>query len=163
MTSFILGVDLGNQGAAAILTADRQLVDVVDLPLLADGPSCRQAVNGALFGDLIRRWQPSTAFIEFVGPRPTDGVKSAFAFGAAKATVETALIVLGVRVSYITAPVWKRTIGIPPGTGMKDVARSAAVRRWPDKVNLFARVKDDGRAETCLIGVAGMMREAQGR
>ena len=96
-----------------------------------------------------------------MGPRPSDGAKAAFAFGAARATIETALTVLGVRVAYITPPVWKRLIGIPPGTGMKDVARSAAVRRWPGKAELFARAKDDGRAESALIAVAGMMKEQQ--
>jgi hypothetical protein len=34
-------------------------------------------------------------------------------------------------------------------------ARSEAIRRWPDRAALFARVKDDGLAESALIGVAG--------
>jgi hypothetical protein len=34
-----------------------------------------------------------------------------------------------------------------------------AIRRWPDKAALFARVKDDGRAEAALIAVAGLRRE----
>lgn len=38
----------------------------------------------------------------------------------------------------------------------KDAARSEAIRRWPDHAALFARVKDDGRAESALIGIAGM-------
>ena len=32
------------------------------------------------------------------------------------------------------------------------------MRRWPAKADLFARVKDDGRAEAALIAVAGMMK-----
>jgi crossover junction endodeoxyribonuclease RuvC len=43
--------------------------------------------------------------------------------------------------------------------GAKDAARSNAIRRWPAKADLFARVKDDGRAEAALIGLAGLMRE----
>lgn len=39
--------------------------------------------------------------------------------------------------------------------GAKDAARSKAVQRWPDKAELFKRVKDDGRAEACLIAYAG--------
>lgn len=42
----------------------------------------------------------------------------------------------------------------------KDAARAEAIRRWPAKAELFARVKDDGRAEAALIAVAGMLREA---
>jgi hypothetical protein len=52
--------------------------------------------------------------------------------------------------------------GIAPGkAGAKDAARSEAIRRWPDKARLFARVKDDGRAEAALIAVAGVIREAR--
>lgn len=55
---------------------------------------------------------------------------------------------------------WKKAVGIPPGKiGTKNSARSEAIRRWPAKAALFARVKDDGRAEACLIGVAGMSRD----
>ena len=32
---------------------------------------------------------------------------------------------------------------------------------WPDKAALFARVKDDGRAEACLIAVAGLIKDAR--
>jgi hypothetical protein len=40
----------------------------------------------------------------------------------------------------------------------KDAARSEAIRRWPNHAGLFARVKDDGRAEAALIAVAGLLR-----
>jgi crossover junction endodeoxyribonuclease RuvC len=63
-------------------------------------------------------------------------------------------------VAFITPPVWKRAIGIPPGKeGAKVAARSEAIRRWPSQAGLFARVKDDGRAEAALIAIAGMMRK----
>jgi hypothetical protein len=46
------------------------------------------------------------------------------------------------------------------GRGAKDTARSEAIRRWPTKAALFARVKDDGKVEAALIAVAGLRREA---
>jgi hypothetical protein len=62
-------------------------------------------------------------------------------------------------VAFLTPPVWKRSVGIPPGKdGAKDAARSEAIRRWPNKAEVFARVKDDGRAEAALIAVAGLLR-----
>jgi crossover junction endodeoxyribonuclease RuvC len=55
----------------------------------------------------------------------------------------------------------ERAVGLPPGReGVKDAARSEAIRCWPGKAGLFARVKDDGRAEAALIAVAGLKREA---
>ena len=44
-------------------------------------------------------------------------------------------------------------------TELKDAARSEAIRRRPAKADLFARLKDDGRAEAALIAIAGMQRE----
>jgi crossover junction endodeoxyribonuclease RuvC len=40
----------------------------------------------------------------------------------------------------------------------KDAARAEAIRRWPGQAQLFARVKDDGRAEAALIAIAGLAR-----
>lgn len=40
----------------------------------------------------------------------------------------------------------------------KDASRSEAIRRWPAQASLFARVKDDGRAEAALIAVGGIVR-----
>jgi crossover junction endodeoxyribonuclease RuvC len=44
-------------------------------------------------------------------------------------------------------------VGARPGEG-----RAEAIRRWPSHASLFARVKDDGRAEAALIGVAGLLK-----
>jgi hypothetical protein len=63
------------------------------------------------------------------------------------------LAAAGVPITFITPPAWKRAIGLTLKS--KDAARSEAIRRWPDRAALFARVKDDGRAESALIGVAG--------
>ena len=60
----------------------------------------------------------------------------------------------------MTPPSWKRLVGIAPGKdGAKDAARSEAIRRWPAQAGLFARVKDDGRAEAALIALAGLVRK----
>ena len=153
-----IGIDIGNHGAAALLV-DGDLIAVLDLPVLPDGQACRPSISAPLLADTICQLAPEHAFVEWVGPRPTDGAKSAFAFGAARATVEAVLLVLGVPFTYITPATWKRAVGIPPGAGLKDLSRAAAVRRWPSQAPLFARAGDDGRADAALIAVAGLMRE----
>ena len=78
---------------------------------------------------------------------------------AAVGVIEGAMAALGLPVAFVTPPVWKRAVGIAPGKdGAKDAARSEAIRRWPAHAGLFARVKDDGRAEAALIGAAGLAR-----
>jgi len=69
---------------------------------------------------------------------------------------------LGVPVTFIAPAAWKRQVGIKPGKeGAKDAARSEAIRRWPAQAALFARAKDEGRAEAALIGAAGITRSKE--
>jgi len=155
----ILGVDIGVSGAIAIMTGDGDLVEIHDMPTLGDGPKGRRAVNGPLLAEIIGKAGYSRAFVELVGARPGEGSVGAFAFGRSRGVVEGVLAALGVPVTLIAPPSWKRAVGIPPGKEKaKDASRSEAIRRWPLKAALFARVKDDGRAEAALIAVAGLMK-----
>jgi crossover junction endodeoxyribonuclease RuvC len=162
MTGPVLGVDIGVSGALALLDPDGGLIDVFDMPCLNDGPAGRRAINAPLLAEIVARWHARSAFIEHVGSRPGEGAVGAFAFGRSRGVCEGVMAALGVPVAFLTPPSWKRLVGIPPGKeGAKDAARSEAIRRWPDKAALFARVKDDGRAEAALIAIAGMKREGR--
>ena len=155
----IIGCDIGRAGALALLSPEGELLEVVDMPVLNDGPKGRASVNAPLLASVIYRWQATRAFVEYVGARPGEGAGGAFAFGRARGCVEGVCAAAGLPVAFLTPPVWKRAVGIPPGKdGAKDAARSEAIRRWPGKAELFARVKDDGRAEAALIGWAGLAR-----
>jgi crossover junction endodeoxyribonuclease RuvC len=155
----ILSIDIGVQGAIALLTREGRLVDVVDMPVLNDGPAGRRAVNAPLLAEIIFKSHATEAFIELVGARPGEGAVGAFAFGRSRGVVEGVLGAAGIPAQHIAPASWKRAIGIPPGkAGTKDAARAEAIRRWPDMAALFSRAKDDGRAEACLIGVAALMR-----
>jgi hypothetical protein len=48
----------------ALLSPAGELVDVADMPVLRDGPASKRAVNPALLAAIIRKWQPSQAFVE---------------------------------------------------------------------------------------------------
>ena len=156
----VLGIDTGARGAVALVdAATGELVDVHDLPVLADGPKGRAAVNPALLADLLYRAGAGHAFVELVGARPGEGPVGAFAFGRCRGVVEGVLGAIGVPATHLTPAVWKRAAGVAPGKDRtKDAARSEAIRRWPSKAALFARVKDDGRAEAALIAVAGLAK-----
>lgn len=161
MSGNVVGIDIGVAGALALVSRDGALVDVADMPTLRDGPAGRASVNAPLLAEIIAKWQARSAFVEFVGARPGEGAVGAFAFGRARGVIEGVAGALGLPVAFITAPAWKRLVGIAPGkAGAKDAARAEAIRRWPDQAGLFARVKDDGRAEAALIALAGLRREA---
>ena len=156
MTGIILAVDIGAQGACALLDEAGELLAVEDLPTLDAGPACRPEISPALFAAIVRRWAPARAWIEHIGPRLGDRPIGAFAFGGSKATVEAVLATLGVPFRTITPATWKRGASIPPGREMKDLARSRAIERWPQHADLFARKLDHDRAEAALIGWVGL-------
>jgi crossover junction endodeoxyribonuclease RuvC len=156
----VLGIDLGLHGAVARLTLAGELLGVFDAPTLRDGAKGRESINPPLMAQLIADCHAARAYVEFVGPRPHEGPLGAFSFGRALGVTVGICAAYAIPVSFITAPVWKRLVGIAPGAaGAKDAARSEAVRRWPAHASLFARVRDDGRAEACLIALAGLKRE----
>jgi crossover junction endodeoxyribonuclease RuvC len=160
MSARVLGIDVGSQGAVALLTPAGDLLEVVDMPILRDGPKGRPNVSAALLADIVLKMQAAMAFIEFVGARPGEGAVGAFAFGRSRGVIEGVCGAAGVPLAFLTPAHWKRLVGIPPGKeGAKDAARSEAIRRWPGHAAMFARVKDDGRAEAALIAVAGLMRK----
>jgi crossover junction endodeoxyribonuclease RuvC len=162
--SVVLSIDIGVQGAIALLTPEGQLLEVHDMPVLNDGPAGRRAVNAPLLAEIIFNSHASAAFIEFVGARPGEGAVGAFAFGRSRGVVEGVLGAAGIPATHITPAAWKRQVSIKAGKeGAKDAARAEAIRRWPSHASLFARVKDDGRAEAALIGVAGILRNGDAR
>lgn len=157
--SNVIGIDIGSRGALALLSPAGDLLDVADMPTLRDGPAKRPNVNAPLLANIVRSWQASRAFVEYVGARPGEGPVGAFAFGRSRGVVEGVLGACGVPAIHIAPASWKRAVGIPPGKdGAKDAARSEAIRRWPGHAELFARDKDAGRAEAGLIAVAGLRR-----
>jgi crossover junction endodeoxyribonuclease RuvC len=132
-----------------------ELLEIADMPVLNDGPKGRPAVNGPLLAELIYRWHASHALSRWESAQ--EGAVGAFAFGRSRGVEEGVLGACGVSATHVAPASWKRAMGIPAGRERaKDAARSAAIRRWPGKAQIFARVKDDGRAEAALIAVAGM-------
>ena len=156
----ILGIDIGLTGAIALIDESGELLEVFDMPRLADGPKGRSAISAPLLADILAKTRAVHAYVEHVGPRPLEGAVGGFAFGRCKGVIEGVLAAHGVPVTFLTPPTWKRLVGIPPGKdGAKDMARSEAIRRWPAHASSFALKKSDGRAEAALIAIAGVKRE----
>jgi crossover junction endodeoxyribonuclease RuvC len=160
MSEHVVGIDPGIAGALALVSRAGDLIEVADMPILRDGSAGRASVNAPLRADLLAQWHAQEIICEFVAARPKEDPTGAFSFGRSRGVIEGACAALGLPIRFVTPPSWKRLIGIPPGKdGAKDRARSEAIRRWPDKAALFARVRDDGRADASLIAIAGLKRE----
>ena len=155
-----VAVDIGRSGALALFVGS-DLVEIADMPVLADGPACRPTVNASLLAALIRRWAPAEAVVEHVSARPGEAPSGAFAFGRSRGVIEGVLGAQTIPIKFTTPAKWKRAVGIPPGAEMKDRARSVAIAHWPHLAEQFARKLDHDRAEACLIGYAYLLEQTR--
>ncbi len=71
-----------------------------------------------------------------------------FQFGRGVGMVEGVLAGVGVPTQYVTPQRWQKAVGARKG---KDGARLRAIELYPAYSKLFARAKDDGRADAALI------------
>jgi crossover junction endodeoxyribonuclease RuvC len=155
----ILGIDIGVTGGIAVLSTAGELIEIHQMPVLADGHAGRRAVNGPLLASIVFASHATRAFVEHVSARPGEGAVGAFAFGRSRVgVIEGVLAAADIPATFLTPPTWKRAVGLPPGRD-KDASRAAAIQRWPAKADLFKLKKSDGVAEVALIAVAGLVRE----
>lgn len=151
-----MGVDPGITGAFALFDPATSEIQVFDMPVH------RLTVNGKKRSviDLyaIARWidlhAPSVkkAVVEKPGAMPGNGSVSMFSFGKACGVAEMAVASALIPMDTPSPAQWKKLMGL---TSDKDASRRAATMRFPQHAALFARVKDDGRAEAVLLAYYG--------
>lgn len=150
----ILGVDPGAYGALALIDSSGRILELSDMPILKvrRGKTDKAEVDGYALGDMLRSWGIDLAFIEQVGGMTGQSPSASFNFGRSEGIVEGAIKFLRVRVESVPPATWKRFMRLRGG---KDDSRAMAIRMWPKWSQKFARKKDDGRAEACLIAEYG--------
>lgn len=144
--ALILAVDPGQKGAIAALGHDGALHGVWDMPVLD------KRVSAPLLADILVPLQAhaTVCVIEDVHAMPKQGVTSMFTFGRGLGCVEGVALGAGIPVRYVSPARWKRALLLGAD---KDTSRRRACETWPTDSQHFARVKDDGRAEACLIAL----------
>jgi crossover junction endodeoxyribonuclease RuvC len=120
-----------------------RVVNQVDAHMLAN------ALRGHVTAD-------TSALIEKVHAMPGQGVSSMFSFGRAAGIVEGVLAGLSVSFELIPPATWIKSMRT---FGGKDGSRQRAQELFPDYAHLFARKKDDGRAEAALLACYAAERE----
>lgn len=109
------------------------------------------AVEGNLDG--------ACAVIEKVHAMPGQGVTSMFSMGYGCGLWEGLLAGLGLPYERVAPQRWQKLMLADEGKG-KDAARLQAQRLYPHEAHLFARKKDDGRADALLIAEYGRRTRA---
>lgn len=100
----------------------------------------------------INRTRISHATIEEPGSMPHDGSVQAFSFGFSCGVVQAIVAAAGIPMNLVRPAAWKGAMGL---TGGKDASRARASQILPEWAHLWARKKDDGRAEAVLLALFG--------
>jgi crossover junction endodeoxyribonuclease RuvC len=159
MTSrlYIAGIDPGLSGAVALYQPGANTA-----PTILDMPTYEITTNGKKRRQLniyeLARWLDlnaptiKEAVIEDPRSMPTDGGVQAFKFGFNCGAVQGVVAANFIPTKLVAPNAWKRAMGL---TSDKDASRRLASQMLPQHAGLWARVKDDGRAEALLLAIWG--------
>lgn len=153
-----IGIDPGAGGAIALLTETSLFVyDMPTMKMRRGEREVRHTDASALASLLSRRlegFSDAHAVLEKVSAMRGWGVSATFAFGRASGVIEGVLAGLGIPVSLVSPQRWQKVMSVNKG---KDGARARAMQLYPKESELFARKKDDGRADAALIATYARM------
>ena len=148
----IFGIDPGFSGAMAELHTGSGQLYIHDMPTVPGQKGKTDLNMHAIYDTLDAGEAGAIVWLEKVGARPGQGVSSMFRFGQQLGALEMACAGHGHQLRWVTPATWKKHYGLSADKG---AARSVAMQRFPQQAQLFARVKDDGRAEAALIALYG--------
>ena len=147
----IIAIDPGKAGAIAHLHDDGRFCCVEDMPVVGKGVSpaglaeLLRAMRNQALGGII----PSV-IIEQVGAMPGQGVTSMFSFGTSYGVALGVVAALRLPLELVVPRVWKKDMGLGKD---KETSRRKALQLFPDAAEMLKRKKDEGRAESLLLGL----------
>lgn len=145
-----IGIDPGNTGAIAVIDDTNSVVELHDMPLMANGK--KQQVNPAALTEMLAPWRGyAVVRVERVSAMPGQGVSSMFNFGMGFGVIQGVVAALGIPIELVTPQSWKKKANLIGKD--KDNARTLAQQLYPGAS--LARKKDIGRADAILIARFG--------
>ena len=149
----IAGIDPGLTGAIAIIDTATGELTIFDMPALeiAKAKGSARHINAGLLSEMIAGRQITHAAIEKVSAMPGQGVTGMFSLGRSLGVVEGVFAAYDIPTTLVPPQTWQKSYGLKGKTTDADGARNAAISLFPSDATLFARKKDNGRADAALI------------
>jgi crossover junction endodeoxyribonuclease RuvC len=163
MIKRFIGIDPGKSGAVAILEMKDELFSRVitfDTPVLKGDKGAKSSYDPAGMARIISSGtskidtDESHVVIESVHSMPGQGVSSSFDFGKGLGIWIGILAALQTPYTLVSPQRWKKAM-LADVKQEKSASRGRAAQLFPSAAELFARVKDDGRAEALLMAEYG--------
>ena len=150
----IIGVDPGITGSICFFE-DGKIIDVVEMPNMAEGKKNKKQVNGAqIYHEISLRIQnlkkeDIKVVIEQVSAMPGQGVTSMFNFGQSFGILKGICSAMQLPMYFVRPAKWKKYFNLI--NSEKDASRTKAIEVFPYFSSQLLRKKDSNKADAILI------------
>ena len=150
----IIGIDPGISGALCFMEQGK-IVEVIDMPSMADGKKNKKQVNGSqVFNEISRHVKGKNlgnikVIIEHVSAMPGQGVTSMFNFGQSFGILKGVCAAMSLSMYFVRPAKWKKYFNLINSS--KDASRTKAIEIFPYFSAHLSKKKDANKADAILI------------
>ena len=150
----IIGIDPGITGSICFFE-DGKIIDVVEMPNMAEGKKNKKQVNGAqIYYEISSRIkhlkkEEIKVIIEQVSAMPGQGVTSMFNFGQSFGILKGICSAMQLPMYFVRPAKWKKYFGLIKSE--KDASRTKAIEMFPYFSSQLSKKKDSNKADAILI------------
>tara|TARA_Y100000591_G_C21580768_1_gene568192 strand:+ start:225 stop:710 length:486 start_codon:yes stop_codon:yes gene_type:complete len=149
---FIIGIDPGISGAICFME-NGKIIDVIEMPSMADGKKNKKQVNGSqIFNEISKRISNKDKIkvvIEHVSAMPGQGVTSMFNFGQSFGLLKGICSAMQLPMYFVRPAKWKKFFNLI--NSEKDASRTKAIEVFPYFSSYLSKKKDSNKADAILI------------
>ena len=150
----IIGIDPGITGSICFFE-DGKIIDVVEMPNMAEGKKNKKQVNGSqIFNEISLRIKDFNkenikVVIEQVSAMPGQGVTSMFNFGQSFGILKGICSAMHLSMHFVRPAKWKKYFNLI--NCEKDASRTKAIEIFPYFSTNLSKKKDANKADAILI------------
>ena len=150
----VISIDPGITGSICFFE-DGKIIDLIDMPNMADGKKQKKQVNGAqIYNEILLRTKNVEkrnikVVIEHVSAMPGQGVTSMFNFGQSFGVLKGICSAMQLSMYFVRPVKWKRFFNLI--NAEKDASRTKAIEIFPYISTQLSRKKDANKADAALI------------
>jgi len=150
----IIGIDPGISGAICFME-NGKLIDVIEMPSMAEGKKNKKQVNGSqIFNEISLRIkdfkkEDIKIIIEQVSAMPGQGVTSMFNFGQSFGILKGICSAMHLSMYFVRPAKWKKYFNLIKSE--KDASRTKAIEIFPYFSANLSKKKDGNKADAILI------------
>ena len=150
----VIGIDPGITGSICFFE-DGRIIDLIEMPNMADGKKQKKQVNGAqIYNEILLRTKNVDkknikVVIEHVSAMPGQGVTSMFNFGQSFGVLKGICSAMQLSMHFVRPVKWKKFFNLI--NSEKDASRTKAIEIFPYISTQLSKKKDANKADAALI------------